>query len=163
MASRPKGRAFCTICEMFRDQVVYGGSVRQDPLVELDAMEPVEFAVLLQDRRDDPLEFSLLSEGFPGTRGCTDLSTKVGAEPSMQTVLELADEVHAEARSADVVEGGTAPEGGGEAGAVEPEPGVRGGCPGQAADEVFLGGDNAREGRIHPILCEPAHVAAVSM
>ena len=70
-------------CEVFGDQVVDGGGVGEKPLFELDAMQPVELGVLLQDRCDDSFEFSLFTEGFTSTRSLADLSTEVRAEPSM--------------------------------------------------------------------------------
>ena len=150
-------------CEMLRDQVVYGGRIRKNALVELEAVETVDLCVLLQDRRDDPFEFALLTESFPGARGVTDLASEFSAEPSMEAELKLVYDTRAEARTTYHTQGGAAPERGWEPRAVEPATCVRWGSPSHAADGTFPDRDDAGEGQVHLILGVPWRVAAVSM
>ena len=62
--------------EVLGDQIMNGRCICEETLLHLQAVERVEFGVLLEDGGDDPLKFTLFAKGFPLTCGLTDLSAQ---------------------------------------------------------------------------------------
>ena len=63
--------------EVVGDQVMNGRGVCEKTLLHLQAVERVEFGVLLEDGGDDPLKFPLFPKGLPCTGGLTDLTAQI--------------------------------------------------------------------------------------